>query len=77
MIFNHPLKHLGKTIDDLPLLLIDNFQEILLFPDFNRITFEFIRFIEDYRMKRFGRTYQSVFVRLSPNSHRYSFRDEL
>ena len=36
----HPLKHLGKTINDLPLLLIDTFEQIFVFPDFKQISFE-------------------------------------
>jgi len=35
--FSHPLHHLGKRIDDLPLLCIDSFRHMYLFKDFNEI----------------------------------------
>lgn len=31
--FAHPLRHLGKTERDLPVLAIDSFQHMFLFPD--------------------------------------------
>ena len=44
----------------------------------------FTRFLKDYhsgklddRLNRDERTHQSVFIRLTPSPHRYSFRDEL
>ncbi|CAJ0931546.1 unnamed protein product, partial [Mesorhabditis belari] len=36
--FAHPLKHLGKTQQDLPVLAIDSFQHMFLFPDMNELT---------------------------------------
>lgn len=30
--FSHPLNHLGKTANDLPLLAIDSFRHMYLFP---------------------------------------------
>ncbi len=36
--FLHPLQHLGKTTKDLPLLVIDSFRHMFLFPDFKQIS---------------------------------------
>lgn len=36
--FAHPLKHLGKTAKDLPVLAIDSFQHMFLFPDMSQLT---------------------------------------
>jgi len=36
--FVHPLKHLGKTVDDLPVILIDTFQHMFIFEDFHQIS---------------------------------------
>ena len=35
--FAHPLHHLGKTPADLPLIAIDSFKHMYLFPNFNDI----------------------------------------
>lgn len=35
--FTHPLHHLGKTINDLPVLAIDSFRHMYLFPDFKKL----------------------------------------
>uniref|UniRef100_A0A1I7YLV0 Thioredoxin domain-containing protein n=1 Tax=Steinernema glaseri TaxID=37863 RepID=A0A1I7YLV0_9BILA len=35
--FAHPLKHLGKTAKDLPVLAIDSFQHMFLFPDMTEL----------------------------------------
>ncbi|CAB3405862.1 unnamed protein product [Caenorhabditis bovis] len=35
--FAHPLKHLGKTKEDLPVLAIDSFQHMYLFPDMSQL----------------------------------------
>uniref|UniRef100_A0A2K6W3P1 Thioredoxin domain-containing protein n=1 Tax=Onchocerca volvulus TaxID=6282 RepID=A0A2K6W3P1_ONCVO len=35
--FAHPLKHLGKTEDDLPILAIDSFQHMFLFDNMNEL----------------------------------------
>ncbi|KAH7702252.1 Thioredoxin family protein, partial [Aphelenchoides avenae] len=35
--FAHPLHHLGKTEKDLPLIAIDSFRHMYLFPDFNQL----------------------------------------
>ena len=31
LMFMHPLSHLGKTVDDLPLIAIDSFKHMYLF----------------------------------------------
>jgi len=36
--FSHPLNHLGKSAADLPLLAIDSFRHMYLFPDFKKIS---------------------------------------
>lgn len=36
--FAHPLQHLGKSQADLPLLAIDSFRHMFLFPDINDIS---------------------------------------
>ncbi|EYB86442.1 hypothetical protein Y032_0279g1210 [Ancylostoma ceylanicum] len=36
--FAHPLKHLGKTAKDLPVLAIDSFQHMYVFPDMSQLT---------------------------------------
>jgi endoplasmic reticulum resident protein 44 len=36
--FSHPLQHLGKTNADLPLLVIDSFRHMFLFPDIKQIS---------------------------------------
>ncbi|KAL7671624.1 hypothetical protein ACOME3_006515 [Neoechinorhynchus agilis] len=33
ILFNHPLTHLGKSINDLPLVMIDSFQHMYVIPD--------------------------------------------
>ncbi|XP_045782496.1 uncharacterized protein LOC123879035 [Maniola jurtina] len=32
--FEHPMRHLGKSVSDLPLIAIDSFQRMYLFPDY-------------------------------------------
>ena len=36
--FVHPLQHLGKSQSDLPILAIDSFRHMFLFPDFNEMS---------------------------------------
>ncbi|CAG9538221.1 unnamed protein product [Cercopithifilaria johnstoni] len=36
--FVHPLQHLGKTMEDLPILAIDSFRHMYLFPDMKSLT---------------------------------------
>lgn len=40
--FAHPLMHLGKTPKDLPLVAIDSFRHMYMFPNFDDIRFVFI-----------------------------------
>lgn len=35
--FAHPLEHLDKSLDDLPVISIDSFRHMYLFPDYNDI----------------------------------------
>lgn len=37
--FAHPLHHLGKSEKDLPLIAIDSFRHMYLFPDMSQITY--------------------------------------
>lgn len=134
--FIHPLQHLGKSLTDLPVVAIDSFRHMFLFPDFNEISKEgkLLQFVKDLHSEKLHRDFhnppasttpspgqksddgstksdgvhlpktsslsnkelssdnsnkflkssgepssppESVFVRLSPNRQRYSFRDEL
>ena len=34
IVFAHPLHHLGKSKEDLPLIAIDSFRHMYLFPDY-------------------------------------------
>ncbi|MCP9264147.1 Endoplasmic reticulum resident protein 44 [Dirofilaria immitis] len=36
--FLHPLQHLGKTMNDLPVLAVDSFRHMYLFPDMKSLT---------------------------------------
>jgi endoplasmic reticulum resident protein 44 len=135
--FMHPLQHLGKSAADLPLLAIDSFKHMFLFPDIKEISHDgkLLQFVKDLHSEKLHRDFhnpppptqpttttiaaahdggdskskhipktsstgnadassnsanqflksgsqpssppESVFVRLSPNRARYSFRDEL
>jgi len=44
--FSHPLHHLGKSASDLPLIAIDSFRHMYLFPDYKKLT-------EDNHLKQF------------------------
>jgi hypothetical protein len=37
--FTHPLNQLGKSASDLPLLVIDSFKHMFVYPDFKKITY--------------------------------------
>ena len=37
ILFAHPLHHLGKTKNDLPVLAIDSFRHMYVFPNFEEI----------------------------------------
>lgn len=133
--FVHPLQHLGKSQSDLPILAIDSFRHMFLFPEFNQISNDgkLLQFVQDLHSEKLHRDFhnpppsttqksiekkveddsvkvdgvhipktsstsnkeqsgeeskrflgsdpssppESVFIRLSPNRQRYSFRDEL
>ncbi|CAJ0569988.1 unnamed protein product, partial [Mesorhabditis spiculigera] len=47
--FAHPLRHLGKTQKDLPVLAIDSFQHMFLFPDMSQVSApgKLRQFVED------------------------------
>lgn len=38
--FAHPLHHLGKSEDDLPVIAIDSFKHMYLFPNFEDVQIE-------------------------------------
>ena len=38
-VFSHPLEHLGKTLNDLPIIAIDTFRHMYLFPIFNDVKY--------------------------------------
>lgn len=133
--FVHPLQHLGKSQSDLPILAIDSFRHMFLFPDFNEMSKDgkLLQFVKDLHSEKLHQEFhnpsptttstkapivdqetksesvhlpktsssnsqevsseasnkflksnpnpssppESVFVRLTPNRQRYSFRDEL
>ncbi|CAF1534797.1 unnamed protein product [Rotaria sp. Silwood1] len=136
--FIHPLQHLGKSLSDLPLLAIDSFKHMFLFPDIKLISVDgkLLEFIKDLHSGKLHKDFhnpppptqqtstttivsvaddgdsktkhipktpsndnidsasssmnnldksgshqssppESVFIRLTPNRQRYSFRDEL
>jgi len=136
--FIHPLQHLGKSTSDLPLLAIDSFKHMFLFPDVKEISQDgkLLQFVKDLHSEKLHRDFhnpppptqqtstttassndgggdskskhipktssdssadsssntanqilktgsksssppESVFIRLTPNRARYSFRDEL
>ncbi|CAF3354346.1 unnamed protein product [Rotaria socialis] len=47
--FVHPLQHLGKTAADLPLIVIDSFRHMFLFPDIKQISVngKLLQFVQD------------------------------
>jgi len=47
--FMHPLHHLGKTAADLPLLAIDSFRHMFLFPDIHELSVgdKLLQFVKD------------------------------
>jgi len=58
-LFQHPLEHLGKTQKDLPLIAIDSFKHMYLFPHFEDLKKGRIlpRFIEDLKSGKLHREY--------------------
>ncbi|KAG8319939.1 Endoplasmic reticulum resident protein 44 [Homalodisca vitripennis] len=58
-LFSHPLSHLGKTVADLPVLAIDSFQHMYLFPDMEKLDDPdaLEQFIEDLYTGKLHRVY--------------------
>ncbi|CAF1275180.1 unnamed protein product [Adineta steineri] len=52
--FSHPLQHLGKKSSDLPLLVIDSFKHMFLFPDINLISVDgkLLQFVKDLHSEK-------------------------
>ncbi|XP_065833888.1 endoplasmic reticulum resident protein 44-like isoform X2 [Oscarella lobularis] len=57
--FSHPLGHLGKTSKDLPLLAIDSFRHMYIFPNFEDIKQpgRLIQFVEDLKSGKLHREF--------------------
>lgn len=86
--FLYPLKSFGKTVDDLPLIILDNFHQMFLFFPFEQIQIKgkLLEFVGqclekavDHNRKKMNsiEIRSSSFVHLKANRRRYSFRDEL
>lgn len=63
--FAHPLSHLGRTTNDLPVIAIDSFKHMYLFPKFNDINRpgRLRRFIEDLHSGRLHREFHGEVFR--------------
>lgn len=61
--FSHPLAHLGKSQADLPLIAIDSFRHMYLFPNFNDITIpgKLKLFIDDLHSGKLHRVFHYGF----------------
>jgi hypothetical protein len=61
--FSHPLHHLGKTINDLPVLAIDSFRHMYLFPDFKKLkedgAFHLQQFVQDLHSGKLHREFHN------------------
>ncbi len=57
--FKHPLHHLGKSEEDLPLIAIDSFRHMYLFPDAKRLGDSGVlkKFIEDLHSGKLHREF--------------------
>lgn len=57
--FAHPLEHLGKTMQDLPIIAIDSFRHMYLFPKFDDmyIPGKLKRFVGDLYSGKLHREY--------------------
>ncbi|XP_076312989.1 endoplasmic reticulum resident protein 44-like isoform X2 [Tachypleus tridentatus] len=71
--FTHPLHHLGKTRKDLPLIAIDSFRHMYIFPDFKDITVpgKIKQFVNDLYSGKLHREFH-----YGPESTAKSSRDE-
>lgn len=85
--FAHPLHHLGKSMDDLPLIAIDSFRHMYLFPSFKDMYTpgklkQFLQDLYNGKLHRLvSKTYNHInyimysnFQRI-PLRPRYSFRE--
>ncbi|UJR10878.1 hypothetical protein I4U23_015065 [Adineta vaga] len=59
--FLHPLQHLGKSLADLPLLAIDSFKHMFLFPDMNEISKDgkLLQFVKDLHSEKLHRDFHN------------------
>jgi endoplasmic reticulum resident protein 44 len=68
--FSHPLGHLGKSQADLPLIAIDSFRHMYLFPDFKEITIpgRIKTFIDDLHSGKLHRVFHYGFDPNEPST---------
>ncbi|KAK6025413.1 hypothetical protein OSTOST_08687 [Ostertagia ostertagi] len=65
-VFAHPLQHLGKTFQDLPVLAIDSFVHMFVFPNISELSKPGV-------LKQISSDVpESVFKELRPSEKRYS-----
>lgn len=59
--FSHPLHHLGKSVADLPLIAIDSFRHMYLFPDFNQLELNqnLLHFVNDLHSGKLHREFHN------------------
>ena len=59
--FSHPLSHLGKDISDCPVIAIDSFKHMYLFPDFSLIHQEgrLAQFVKDLHSGKLHREFHN------------------
>lgn len=59
--FSHPLHHLGKSVADLPILAIDSFRHMYLFPDYSKLTQGnyLAKFVEDLHSGKLHREFHN------------------
>ncbi|KJH43450.1 thioredoxin [Dictyocaulus viviparus] len=80
--FAHPLKHLGKTKEDLPVLAIDSFQHMYLFPDMSQLTVpgklrEFVMDLHSGKLhKDFHETLDQKLIDLAKFKEKHGITDE-
>jgi len=57
--FSHPLQHMGKTVDDCPVIAIDSFKHMYLFPDFSLVHQEgrLLQFVKDLHSGKLHREF--------------------
>ena len=59
--FSHPLQHLGKSASDCPVIAIDSFKHMYLFPDFSLIHQEgrLLQFVKDLHSGKLHREFHN------------------